>query len=142
MIGVSIWRFGESFVRRSASPLGYSLRESADRFFSDIGAEFHRLPEGIDARIGDLAGIKEEPVEDHRIRQDISHTGEDDLTGFCLVEDRFPDLPRPDRVAPVVRWFFVDADGVAGAESRAAVAGNTIAGINPYLIPLHPVHSI
>ena len=54
------------------------------------------------------------------------------LPGLCLVKDRFPDLAGPDRVAPVIGRFLVDADRIAGAECETAVAGNAPPGIGDY----------
>ena len=53
-------------------------------------------------------------VKNYRVGQGISHSRDNDLAGLRLVEDRLADFPCPDRMAPVIRGFFINADGVPG----------------------------
>ena len=48
----------------------------------------------------------------------------------------------PDRVAPVIGRFLVDADRIAGAERRAPVAGDTVPRVHLYLVAFHPEDAV
>src|SRR5208283_402449 len=130
------------FCQELRIAIGVLLYGKCRRLFADIGPQLHGLAERVDRGVGDLACIKNEPVEDHRVGKDVSHPGYDDLPRLCLVEDRLADLAGPDRVAPVIGGLFVDTDRVARAEGKAAVAGHAVPGIDIDFGVLFTEHAI
>ncbi|KAF5044569.1 hypothetical protein DSECCO2_490390 [anaerobic digester metagenome] len=108
----------------------FSRKIQPRRFLPEVGPEFDGFAERVGRGRGDLAGVQHQVVEYDREVGDAPHPGEDDLTRPGLVVDRLPDLPRPDRMAPVIAGVLLEHDGVSRAVGEAPVTGGAVPGVD------------
>ena len=82
----------------------------------------HRLPQGVDRRIGHLRGVDKDIVPVHRQRLGTAHRAEQYAAGSGLLIDLVDGGAGPVGVLPQLVVVFHDLQGVSGAEGHAALA--------------------
>ncbi len=91
-----------------------------------MGAQFHRLPQRVDGRVGHLAGIQHQVVPVDAVGLIVAHAGEEDAASLGLLLDVVDGLGGPVDVGSVGGGIGANGQGPGRAENGAAVTADAI----------------
>ena len=102
------------------------------RLFAEVSADFHRLTQRVDGRVGDLRCVDQHLIPVNRIVLRVAHGGQQRAAGACLTVDLHNGLALPVCVLAEGVIGLDDLQCAGRAEGDTAVAVDTFA-----LIRLH-----
>ena len=100
---------------------------------AEVRAQFHRLPQRVYRRVGDLARVQEHLVPVYRVGIGVSHPGQQDAPRVGLLVDVLYEPGLPDGVVPEFGGVLLYRERPGRAEGLAPVAAHALDVIRVYL---------